>query len=456
MTATTTTRERKRARAGWRRRVRLASMAAVTPRTQTTEALAPLRVAGFRVLAGGYSINELGNWLGDIALAVLVYDQTGSPMATALLFMATRFVPALVAPALVARVELLRPRVSLPLLYGLDAVVFAGLALIAAHAFSLALIVGLGALDGTLALAARALTRATSAALLAPSGLLRRGNALFNIGFTAAGALGPAIAGLVVAQAGVSTALWADAASFAVAALLLAGARALPAAEPAEGGWVVRLRAALGYVREQRLLSGLLLAQAVAMVFFFAVVPIEVIYAKDTLSAGDSGYGWLLAAWGAGMILGGFLFAAAQQMRIQIVLAAGTLAVGAAYLGLAVAPTLAVACAISVVGGIGNGVQWISVVHAVQELTASEMQARVLGLLEAIGAALPVVGFFFGGALTAAASPRTAYTAAGVGVLGVLALAVLRLRTADWPRSEGLAVAPDESAGALGHGPAPS
>src|SRR6187401_1336228 len=95
MTAITTTRERKRH----------ASMLAVTARTQTTEGLAPLRVPGFKVLASGYTINELGNWLGDIALAVLVFDQTGSAMATALLFMATRFVPALIAPAVVARVD---------------------------------------------------------------------------------------------------------------------------------------------------------------------------------------------------------------------------------------------------------------------------------------------------------------------------------------------------------------
>jgi predicted MFS family arabinose efflux permease len=413
-------------------------------------------VAGFKVLAGGYSINELGNWLGDIALAVLVFDQTGSALATALLFVGTRFVPALFAPVVVARVEALRPRLSLPLLYGADAVVFAVLALVASQHFALALVVALGAVDGTLALAARALTRSTSATLLAPVGLLRRGNALFNIGFTAAGALGPAIAGLVVANAGVSAALWADAASFALVALMIAAARSLPAGEPAEGGWAERLREAFAYVRGRRLLFGLLASQAMASLFFYAVVPIEVVYAKDTLGAGDSGYGWLLASWGAGMIAGGFLFASAQRAHIQRVLAAGTLAIGAAYLGLALAPTLAVACAISVVGGLGNGVQWISVVHAVQELTAPGMQARVLGLLEAIGAALPVLGFFFGGALTAAASPRTAYSAAGVGVLGILVLAVLRLRSADWPRSDGLTVAPEESAAAVGHGPAPS
>jgi hypothetical protein len=377
-------------------------------------------------------------------------------MATALLFVGTRFVPALFAPAIVARVEVLRRRLSLPLLYGADAVVFALLALLATSHFSLALVVALGAVDGTLALAARALTRSTSATLLEPLGLLRRGNALFNIGFTAAGALGPAIAGLLVAHAGVSAALWADAASFALVALLLAASRSLPSGVRAEGGWTARLRDAFTYVRGQRLLFGLLAAQAVAMLFFYAVVPIEVVYAKETLSAGDAGYGWLLAAWGAGMIGGGFLFAAAQRAPVQLVIAIGAVAIGAAYLGLAVAPSLAVACAISVVGGVGNGVQWVSVVHAVQELTASHMQARMLSLLEAIGAALPVAGFFFGGALTAAASPRTAYAAAGVGVVGVLVLAVLRLRSADWPRGEGLAIAPEEPAAAIGHGPAPS
>jgi MFS family permease len=413
-------------------------------------------VAGFKVLAGGYSINELGNWLGDIALAVLVFDQTGSALATALLFVGTRFVPALAASALVARIEPLRPRLSLPVLYGADAVVFALLALIAARHFSLALVVALGAVDGTLALAARVLTRSTSAALLKPAGLLRRGNAIFNVGFTAAGALGPAIAGLVVARAGVSAALWADAASFALVALMLATARALPAGERGPGGWRRRLQDAFAYVRRRRLLLGLLIAQAVASLFFYAVVPIEVVYAKKTLTAGDAGYGWLLASWGVGMIAGGFLFVAAQRARIQVVLTVGTFAIGAAYLGLAAAPTLAVACAISVVGGLGNGVQWISVVQAVQELTSSAMQARVLGLLEAVGAALPVVGFFFGGVIAAAASPRTAYAAAGAGVLGVLVLAVLRLRSADWPhRGDGMR-APDEPAAAIGHGPVAS
>src|SRR5215217_4852962 len=120
-------------------------MRATSTTAERNGPLTPLGIPGFKVLAGGYSVNELGNWLGDIALAVLVFDQTGSALATALLFVGTRFVPALVSPALVARIEALRPRLSLPLLYGADAVVFALLALIAARQFTLALVVALGA-----------------------------------------------------------------------------------------------------------------------------------------------------------------------------------------------------------------------------------------------------------------------------------------------------------------------
>ena len=65
----------------------------------------PLRDPVFRRLALAYSVNELGNWLGDVALAVVVYDRTRSALATAALFLAARFVPAALAPIVVARLE---------------------------------------------------------------------------------------------------------------------------------------------------------------------------------------------------------------------------------------------------------------------------------------------------------------------------------------------------------------
>src|SRR6266571_2690276 len=98
---------------------------------------------------------------------------------------------------------------------------FTALALTAAS-FSLVLVVALAIVDGTLAIAARAFTRASAAAVLTPAGQLRQGNAVINVGFTAAGAAGPALGGLVAAALGVKTALLIDAASFVVVAAVLA------------------------------------------------------------------------------------------------------------------------------------------------------------------------------------------------------------------------------------------
>ena len=396
-------------------------------------ALGPLRLAGFPSLSVAYFVNELGNWLGEIALAVLVYDQTGSPMATAALFCGMHFLPALLGPPIVARLEHLPARLTLPSLYAAEAVAFGALALLA-HDFVLAVVLAIAVLDGSIASAARALTRASAAAVLAPAGQLREGNALLNIAFTTGAAGGPAIGGLVVAGAGTATALAADAISFLAVGTLLAVTTTLPSphTEPDEGGWSERLRLGLSYIAGRKTLRRLLGAQAAAIVFFSLVIPIEIFFAKQTLDAGDAGYGALLASWGAGMVLGSLAFAGLRAVALHTLLLGSTVAIGAAYLATAAAPTLLVACLASVVGGVGNGIQWTALVTAVQELTRATYQARVLALLEAIASAMPGVGFLLGGAITAIFAPRASYAIAGAGVLVVVVAAAAALRRVDW------------------------
>jgi MFS family permease len=382
---------------------------------------APLRRPLFRRLATTYAINELGDWMGLIALSVLVYDETGSALATATLFIGTGFVPALLAPALVARVELPSPRFALPVLYCAEAAAFGALALLAVN-FSLAGVVVVAAIDGALMLAGRSLTRAVAASLLEPVGELRAGNAILNVAFTGGAALGPGLAGVVVANLGIPLALLLDALSFYAIAWILLTAGPMPRAEPEPGRLRERIRAGVAYIREQPILRRLLVAEGAAFVFFAAVIPVEVVYAKETLGAGDSGYGLMLASWGTGMVLGSFLFAALRGMSLALLLFFSTIAVGAGYLGLAAAPTLLLACAASVLGGAGNGVQWVSLVSAVQELTVEGMQVRVMSVLESIGAAMPGVGFVIGGIVAAVASPRTTFLVAGLGVLATVAV----------------------------------
>jgi MFS family permease len=397
---------------------------------------APLRRPLFRRLALTYAINELGDWMGLIALSVLVYDETGSALATAALFIGTGFLPALLAPILVARVEIPQPRFALPVIYCAEAAVFGGLAILALN-FSLAGVIVLAAIDGAMMLAGRSLTRAVAASLLEPTGELRAGNAILNVAFTGGAALGPAFAGLVVAGFGVPTALLLDALSFYAIAWILFTAGAMPRAEPEPGHLRERVRAGIAYIREKPTLRRLLIAQGAAFIFFSAVIPVEVVFAKETLGVGDSGYGLMLASWGGGMVLGSIVFAAIRRASLAVLLLFSTLAVGAGYVGLAAAPTLAFACLASVLGGAGNGVQWVAAVSAVQELTVPGMQARVMSVLESIGAATPGIGFALGGVIAALVSPRAAFLVAGLGVFAIVVLAIPALGR-NWPaRAEG-------------------
>jgi MFS family permease len=387
---------------------------------------APLRVRPFGRLLISYTVNEIGDSVGVVALAVLVYDRTRAVAPTAAFFIAAKFLPALLAPALTARLDQISLRRSLPLIYLLEALAFAALGMIADD-FVLVLVLALGLVDGTLAITGRGLTRGAVAAVLQPEGMLREGNALMNVGFAVASVGGAALGGLLISEFGVSTALFVDAASFLVIATLLALTSTLPAVEVEREPFLPRFRAGLEYARRDARLRTLLAGEALALVLFTVVVPIEIIYAKESLETTSAGYGILLAAWGAGIVLGSLFYLRVKQLSAWLLIAGSTLAIGVAYLGMAAAGTLTVACLISILGGAGNGIQWIAVMTALQEQTPADFQARITGLMESIGAAMPGVGYLLGGAIVAVWTPRVAYGVAGAGLL-VLVLAALPAR----------------------------
>jgi Transmembrane secretion effector len=381
-------------------------------------------VPGFRPLAVSYGLNQLGDMLGLVALAILVVRETDSALATTGLFLAAKFAPSFVAPVVTASLDRQPVARSLPALYVVEAGVFAALALLA-DAFWLPAVLALAFADGVLALGARGLSRGAVAAVLGPAGELRGGNALLNVLFAACSAAGPLAAGLIIHTGGVALALWLDAASFLACALVLAlAARRLPRAlEASEEGWLERVRDGLRYVREHQTAGRLVVAEGIAIIFFTTAVPVAVVFATQTLHASSLGYGAMLAAWGAGVILGSVVFArTSPRGSLHLLIIASTAAVGVGYGGTAVAPTLAVACAASVVGGLGNGIQWVSVMTALQEAVADDYQARAAGLLESVGDATPGIGFLLGGVLAAAGSPRLAYAVAGAGALVVAAV----------------------------------
>jgi Transmembrane secretion effector len=392
-----------------------------------------LRIAPFRRLLAAYALNELAFMIGSVALALLVYGRTGSALGAAAFFLFSQFVPALISPLCVARLEHLHPRVVLPTLYWFEAAVFAVLAWVASAHFSVVIVVALALVDGVAALTARALARAATVTVTLNAGLLREGNAVANAGFSICFMFGPGLGGTLVAAGGTSLALLVDAGLFGLMGLTLATAQGLPEPASVHASARGRVRGALEYVRTRPPIRDLMLLQAVAVLFFTISVPVEVVFAQHSLHAGAAGYGALLSAWGAGAVVGAAVYARWRGLpnRDLIVFGAGCLGVGFAVM--AIAPTLAVAIVGGALAGIGNGVESVAVRTALQEEVEDQWMALMMSLYEAVFQSVPGAGIVIGGAITALGSPRAALAVAGAGSLVItvaawFALAGLRGR----------------------------
>jgi MFS family permease len=380
-----------------------------------------------------YTLNRLGTWFGNIALAILVYDRTGSELAVAGLLICAQVLPAFFVPAVIARVEARRSRGGLSALYCIEAVAFALLALVAVHGASLVPILVLVAIDGIAALSANALVRTSAAktareAVLADAGEAEpdaeaiaqavrdegTANSTMNLGFAVTYAAGPLLAGLIVPAWGVAAALWIDVASFLVCAAMMLDLT--PHVRPGLDETVrMRLAAARRHIASMPVLQLLLGVEAVAVVFFTFGGPLQVAYAKTTLGAGAQGYGLLAAVWGLGVTAGSIMFARAENRSLVRLLLLSTLAVGAAYIGFWAAPTLAVATFAGFVGGVGNGIQWASLVGCVQRLTPHELLGQMMGATEIIGSIAPAAGYLLAGLIAMHTSVRTAFLVGGIG-----------------------------------------
>src|SRR5579875_501217 len=236
--------------------------------------LRPIRSPAFRHLAAACWVNEFGNWVGEIALAILVWDRTGSPLDTAALFLSLRFLPSVLAPVLTTKIEVLPARLVIGGLYVLEAALFAALSMMVSR-FTLAPVLVLAGCDGVLAIAATALVRSALATELSRESLLREGNALVNLGTMIAIAGAPLVAGVIVATDGPATALWVDAATFAAAALIILTAQGIRVTSDTESDFQTRLRTGLNVLRERPVVRRLLIGIALVVTLGSVALPVE-------------------------------------------------------------------------------------------------------------------------------------------------------------------------------------
>jgi predicted MFS family arabinose efflux permease len=167
-------------------------------------------------------------------------------------------------------------------------------------------------------------------------------------------------------------------------------------------------------------------------------MPVEIVYVSHSLHAGPAVYGALLSAWGGGAVAGSGIYARWRRGQPATLITTSAAVIGIGFALMAAAPSIAIALVGAVLGGIGNGVESVSMQTAIQDRTPERWMAVIMSLNEAIANVAPGLGILIGGVITALTSPRIGLATAGVGSLAFAVLALLSLRSAGISSGRGM------------------
>jgi MFS family permease len=385
-----------------------------TERKQTTIPRFSRVVANreFRGLWLAEALSIAGDQLAKVALAILVYQRTASPLWSAVVYAMT-FLPALFGGLGLSQLADRFPRRTLLIWCILAQAALVGI--MAVPGMPLPVLCALVFFVAMLSAPTNAAQNATAREAFDDDAEYLRSQDLRGITTNTMMLLGLAGGGLLVTAVGVPWALAIDAATFVLAAVIIhLTVRWRPAAGSPEDGWFAgaRITASDPHLR---------VLFAMALLVGLTVVP-EGLAAPIAaqMDEPDVAVGWLLAADPLGFVIGAFVFShyASPATRLRLM---GPLAVisSAALLGFAVQPPLVVALLLLAASG-ASGAYILTVAATVNSSVANNVRGSVMGLFRTALRVTQGLGVALGGVVATAIGSATG-TVALAGALGVLA-----------------------------------
>jgi MFS family permease len=364
-------------------------------------------------------------WAVWLALLVYAYGHGGASAAA--LMAVVQLVPsALLSPALASLADRHRPGRVLMAAYLAEAATMAIVALaIEVSAPTLVVFVLAPLMNLTISVP-RPATAALLPGVCAEPVELAAANVVSGWAESGSVLVAPALAGVLLGSGGPELAIAAMALVAALAAALVAPLPGPPPIPPqaadGSGGLFADTAESVREIAHDppaRLLVAVLGAQ---FVLVGALDLLYVVLAIDVLDMGESGAGYLNAAFGAGGLIGGVVAAAVIGHRhLAPVLISGILAAATALALLGIHPGQAAAFAMLTVAGLGRAVFDVTGRTLLQRVAPPDMLARVFGLLESLMDSGLALGSLLVPLLIAISGPRAALIGAG----GLLALGVL-------------------------------
>lgn len=367
---------------------------------------AALRVRNYRLYFAGQAVSLAGTWMQSVALSWLVFELTHSGTAIGLV-LAAEFLPVLILGAYGGLIADRLPK--RPLLMGTQTAL-ASLAtilglLVITHVVALWMVFVLAALLG-IVLAVDNPARQTFVMEMVGPGRIQNAVSLNSVLTNASRAVGPAIAGALIAFVGVGICFLANALSFVAVLVALAMMRPteLRPSEPA-GHEPGQLRAGLHYVRTTRGLLVPLLMMALIGTLAYEFPVLLPLLAHQSFHGGAETFGFFTSTMGAGAVAGGLLVATLEFTGLE------PLTFAAAGFGLAIlvataAPTLASELVALVLVG-GASTVFMATGNSTLQLTSDpSFRGRVMALWSVTFSGSTPIGGPIVGAVCEFASPR--------------------------------------------------
>ncbi|MEV6393311.1 MFS transporter [Streptomyces sp. NPDC051907] len=381
---------------------------------------AVFRVREFRAVFAAHLMSLLGVVVSEIALTVLVYRLTGSPLLSALAF-AVGFLPYVLGGVLLAGVADRYP--ARRVLVGCDLVCGACAAVMAAPGTPVAVLLAMRCCIAAVAPVFNGTRTATLADVLGDGDLFVLGRSLLRIVSQTAVLCGFALGGLLLAVVPPRGALSVTVATFLGSALLLRlGTRRRPARGGGSGSLLPASLAATRRVLGDRRLRVLMLLFWAPPLFIVAPEALAAPYAAQA-GIGSVGLGLLMCAPALGAIAGelyaGSALSPAARSRIVLPLAALTLLPLTVY---ACTPGLLPALIALVLAGAGSaytlGLDAWLIEEIPEEVRGSAMTVLTAGLMTIQGVGMALAGL-------AAEFYAVSTVVAGAGAIGTLACLAL-------------------------------
>jgi MFS family permease len=398
-------------------------------RTRTFRSLR--RHRNFRIFFVGQVVSLAGSWMQNIALAWLVLELSGSPLAVGALAFA-RFLPftvfGLVAGVVADRIDTRRLVMATQAAQLLVSIALAIVTL--SGTATLPVVYVLAGLGG-LSLAFDAPGRQSLTYQMVGPRSLPNAVAL-NAGlFNGSRVIGPAIAGVVIAAFGTGVCFVVNAFSFFAVLAALASLRPeeLHEVERDPGTRVVEgLRRAFSYVRHDPQLLSLLSVVTVISTVGFNFHVLVPLLASETLSVGPEGFGLLSAAFGLGAMAGALATATFRGASWRL-FATGAAGFGVLALVLAPVENAVVAGVLLLAVGVAFTLFTANANALIQLGAPDVLRGRLIGLFLFSFVGLAPVGGLFTSWLADVGGTELALSVAGVTSLATIAIAsVLRTR----------------------------